>query len=117
MVKCSHIDLQTGKAGDNVAVPISMVDRGRGDPKNILGLIVDQSKHEMYRIVVKAEILSTKYSRNQFDLCPQRLLNDLVSTQNVPSNFVKLSSLQLLAEKGLPMLLQQRQETVSDKQV
>jgi hypothetical protein len=30
----------------------------------------------LYRIAVKAGILSTKYTRNQFDLCPQRLLKD-----------------------------------------
>ena len=41
MVKCSSIDLKAGGAGDNVAVPIPMVDRGKGDPRNIRGVIVD----------------------------------------------------------------------------
>ena len=63
--------IMAGEAGDNVAVPIPMVDRGRGDPRNILGVIVDRDEHDMYRIAVKAGILSKKYSRNQFDLCPQ----------------------------------------------
>ena len=76
MVKRSCIDLKTGEAGDNVAVPIPMVDRGRGDPKNILGIIVDRDEHYMYRIAVNGGILSRQYSRNQFDLCPQQLLND-----------------------------------------
>ena len=71
MVKCSRVDLKAGEAGDNIAVPIPMVDKGRGEPRNILGFIVDQDEHDMYRIVVKAGILSTKSSRNQFDLCPQ----------------------------------------------
>ena len=52
-----------------------MVDRGRGDPRNIIGVIVDRDENDLYRIAVKAGILRTKYSRNQFDLCPQRLLN------------------------------------------
>ncbi|CAM1325391.1 Uncharacterised protein r2_g3423 [Pycnogonum litorale] len=30
----------------------------------------------MYTICVKAGILKGKFSRNQFDLCPQRLLTD-----------------------------------------
>ena len=32
MVKCSHIRCQPGNAGDNVAIPIPAVDRGKGDP-------------------------------------------------------------------------------------
>ena len=76
MVKRARIDLKVGEAGDNVAVPIPMVDRGRGDPRNILGVILDRDENDMYRIAVKAGILTTKFSRNQFDLCPQRLLND-----------------------------------------
>ena len=35
MIKCSLIDLKMAEVGDNVAVPIPMVDRGRGDPRNI----------------------------------------------------------------------------------
>jgi hypothetical protein len=31
---------QTGAVGDNVFVPIPMVDRGRGAARNILGVIV-----------------------------------------------------------------------------
>ena len=76
MVKRSRIDLKAGEVGDNVAVPIPMVDRERGDPRNIIGVIVDRDENDLYRIAVKAGILSTKYSRNQFDLCPQRLLNE-----------------------------------------
>ena len=76
MVKHSRIDLKTGEAGDNVTVPIPMVDREKDDPRNILGVTVDRDEHDMYKIVVKAGILSTKYSRNQFDLCPQQLVND-----------------------------------------
>ena len=82
MVKRSRIDLKPGEAVDNVAVPIPMVDKGRGDPRNILGVIVDRDEHYIYKIAVKAGILSKKYSRNQF-LCPQQLLNDSdVSTES-----------------------------------
>ena len=35
MVKRSRIDLKVTEVGDNVAVPIPMVDRGRGDLRNI----------------------------------------------------------------------------------
>ncbi|XP_076032943.1 uncharacterized protein LOC143020411 [Oratosquilla oratoria] len=76
MVKRSRIDLKAGEVGDNVAVPIPMIDRGRDDLRNIIGVIVDRDENDLYRIAVKAGILSTKYFRNQSDLCPQRLLNE-----------------------------------------
>lgn len=73
MVKRSRIDLKAGEVGDNVAVPVPMVDRGRCDPRTIIGVIVERDENDFYRTAVKAGILSTKYSRNQFDLCPQIL--------------------------------------------
>ena len=74
MVKRSKVDLKAGAVGDNVAVPIPLVDRGRGDPRNILGVIIDRDENEQYRIATKSGILRSRYSRNQFDLCQQRLL-------------------------------------------
>ena len=53
MVKRSRIELKAGQIGDNVAVPIPMVDRGRDDPRNILGVIVDKDENNLYRIAVK----------------------------------------------------------------
>ena len=74
-----------------------MVDRGRGDPRNIIGVIVDRDENDLYRIAVKAGILSTKYSRNQFDFCPQRLLNE-TDVNTVCT--ITPSGLQLLVGKG-----------------
>ena len=50
MVKCSRINLKAGECGDNVAVPIPMVDKGRGEPRNILGVIVHWNEHDMNRV-------------------------------------------------------------------
>ena len=74
MVKRSRLDSKAGEVGDNVAVPIPLVDRGRGDARNILGVIVDRDENDLYTIAVKSGIIKTKYSRNQFELCPQKLL-------------------------------------------
>ena len=74
MVKCSHIDLKEAEGGDNVAVAMPMVDIGRGDPRNILKVVVHRYEQDVYRIAVKTGILSTKYSRNRFDLSAQKLL-------------------------------------------
>ena len=40
MVTRSHVDLRASSIGDNVAVPIPKVDKGRGDTRNILGVIM-----------------------------------------------------------------------------
>jgi hypothetical protein len=74
MIKRSKIVLALGDHGDNVSIPIPLVDRGRGDPRNILGVILDRDINDMYRIAVRAGVLCGRYSRNQFDLCAYRLL-------------------------------------------
>jgi len=82
MVKRSRIDHAAGNTGDNVTVPIPLVDRGRGDPRNIMGIILDRDMNDMYRIAVRGGILKGKYSRNQFDLCAHKLLTDRDIDQN-----------------------------------
>ncbi|XP_063584685.1 uncharacterized protein LOC134762243 [Penaeus indicus] len=72
MVKWSRIDLAAGEPLDNAAVLIPLVDRGRGDPQNILGVVLEQN--DMYTTGVKAGVLKAKLSSNQFDLCTHRLL-------------------------------------------
>ena len=74
MIKRSRVVLTAGEEGDNVAVPIPAVDRGRGDPRNLLGVIVDVDDSEQYTIACPSGVLKGKYSRNQFDVCTQRLL-------------------------------------------
>jgi hypothetical protein len=85
MVKRSRIEPAAGNPGDNVTVPIPLVDRGRGDPRNIMGVIIDRDNNDMYRIAVRAGMLKGKYSRNQFDLCVQKLLleSDVSQAQEV----------------------------------
>ncbi|XP_068206217.1 KRAB-A domain-containing protein 2-like [Palaemon carinicauda] len=66
--------MDRGKVGNNVTIPIPMVDRGRGDPRNIMGIIMDIDENDNYTIAVKSGILSGKYTRNQFDLCMEEKL-------------------------------------------
>ena len=78
MIKRSRVDFVDGKEGDNEVVQIPMVDRGRGDARNIMGIIVHRDiSTDMYTIAVKAGILRGKYSRNQFDLCAQTFLQKI----------------------------------------
>ena len=82
MVKRSRVQHVPGNIGDNVTVPIPLVDRGRGDPRNIISVIVDRDMNDMYRIAVRASVLKGKYSRNQFDLSAHKLLTDRNVSQN-----------------------------------
>ena len=76
MVKRSRVEHAPGNPGDNVTVPVPLVDRGRGDPRNIMGVIIDRDENDMYRSPVCAGMLNGKYSRNQFDICAQKLLGE-----------------------------------------
>ena len=67
--------MKDGTLHDNVAVPIPSVVRGRGDPRNIIGVIL-AVENGHYTIGCPSGILKGKYSRHQFDLCPQRLLSE-----------------------------------------
>ncbi|XP_070182237.1 KRAB-A domain-containing protein 2-like [Littorina saxatilis] len=54
MLKRSRIEMIPGEIGQTVLVPIPSVDRGRGDPRNIVGVIVDRDVNENYTIAVRA---------------------------------------------------------------
>jgi hypothetical protein len=69
MVKRSKRVFPEAEVGDSVTVPIPAVDRGRCDPRNLMGVIKDKDKNGLYTIVVKSGILQGKYARNQFDVC------------------------------------------------
>lgn len=73
MVKRSHLEHVPGNPGDNVTIPIPLVDRWKGDPRNVIGVILDCNENDMYRIAVKEGILKGRYSRSQFDICTQQL--------------------------------------------
>ena len=86
MVKRSRRIMDHGKVGNNVTIPIPLVDRGRGDPRNIMGIILDIDENDNYTIAVKSGILCGKYTRNQFDLCTYELYSkDDVTTDRVVS--------------------------------
>ena len=42
---------------DSVVIPISGVDRGRGDPRNILGIIITCDEKEQYTTVCPSGIM------------------------------------------------------------
>ena len=96
MVKRARVELGDASEGDNVAIPIPLVDRGRGDPRNLLGVVVNRDENMMYSIATSNGTLKGKYSRNQFILCAERLLKiEDMDRQNLISlrSAVNLTSL------------------------
>ena len=86
MLRRSRVINVPASIGDNVTIPIPLVDRGRGDPRNLMGVVLEHNENDLYRIAVRNGILAGWYSRNQFHLCPQKLLTDAdVSTTTVLS--------------------------------
>ena len=68
--------MTAGQIGDNVTIPIPLVDRGRCDPRNIMGIIRSHDENDLYVIAVRGGVLKGKFSRNQFDICKHVLLDE-----------------------------------------
>ena len=67
MLSRSNNILEEIDIGCNVLIPIPQVDRGKGDPKNIMA-IVHEKPDKGYRLATKHGILLGSYTRNQFEL-------------------------------------------------
>ena len=68
-----------------MTVPIPLADRGRADPRNIIGIVTECSDNELYSIGVKGGLLDRKYSRNQFYVCATTLYSsdDVCTDKNI----------------------------------
>ncbi|XP_046560064.1 uncharacterized protein LOC124269094 [Haliotis rubra] len=75
MVKRSRLEHVAGNPGDNVTIPIPLVDRGKGEPRNIMGVILDGNENDLYRVAVRSGILKERYCRSQYDLSAQNNLS------------------------------------------
>lgn len=54
--------------GNVGTIPITIVDRGRGDPMNIMSIIIDVYEHYNYTIALDNFIVLSEVHRNRFDL-------------------------------------------------
>ena len=53
--------------GANVLVAIPHVNRGKGDPRNLMAVVTGKEEHG-YQLGIKKRILRGLYTRNQFEL-------------------------------------------------
>jgi hypothetical protein len=61
--------------GDSVRMSIPEVDRNKGDPRNIIFVIINIDKNKNYKLGNKNGTLTQLYSRNEFTVCPKPLIN------------------------------------------
>ncbi|CAK1580558.1 unnamed protein product [Parnassius mnemosyne] len=96
MMKSSEKKFAPVPIGTSVRIAVPEVDRGRGDARNIIGVVLAKSDDELYQIGTKNGILKQSYSRSQINVCPRALLD----AEDVPSTEIALRSVASLQSSG-----------------
>lgn len=86
MISMTAKRFKTGEIGENVSVPVPDVDRGRGEFRNVLGVITEVDNDGMYAIGTAHGTLKQKYARSQF--VPNKVTSLKVS--DIPGKEVNL---------------------------
>jgi hypothetical protein len=60
--------------GQNVLIPIPNVDRGKGDPRNLMAVVAERV-HNGYKLGTSGGMLLGSYTRNQFELSDSQFLD------------------------------------------
>lgn len=76
------------EVGKTIRIPIPDVDRGKGDLRNILGVVLEITSDGYYRVGTKNGRLDRLYARSQFTVCE----GDLLSAAEVPDCDLALRS-------------------------
>ncbi|XP_066964305.1 uncharacterized protein [Macrobrachium rosenbergii] len=88
MLARSTRSMRAVDVGDNVSVPVSQFDRSKGDPPNIVGVVL-AVEDSGYVIGTKSGIINGKLARNQFDfvqykgLLPENILKQQLSIREL----------------------------------
>ena len=82
--------------GSTVRIPIPDVYRSKGDPPNILGIILKITDDNYYQIGTKNGKINKLYARSQFSVCEENLIN----INEVPNNEMALRTLANLQSNG-----------------
>ncbi|XP_071053668.1 KRAB-A domain-containing protein 2-like [Onthophagus taurus] len=60
--------------GSTVRIPVPDVDRGRGDARSVLAVVLEATEDGFYRLGTKVGVISKYYSRSEFSICPANIL-------------------------------------------
>ncbi|XP_071051121.1 KRAB-A domain-containing protein 2-like [Onthophagus taurus] len=96
MLKTSGKKFPPVSIGTSVRVFVPEVDRGRGDARNIIGVVLDKTDDELYQIGTKNGVIKQLYSRSQFNVSPK----DMLEIKDVPCTDISLRSIANLQSSG-----------------
>lgn len=96
MLKTSEKKFPSVELGTTVRIPVPEVDRGRGDARNILAVVLQKNDDELYQLGTKQGVIKTLYSRQQFAVCHQELLKK----EDVPNLETTLRTVATLQSTG-----------------
>ena len=85
MLEKSNKRFKPAVAGENVNVSVPDVDMGKLDPPNFTAVLNEHNQQTgLYILCTKVGTLNTQFSRNQFNLLPEKFIQN----QDVPENVV-----------------------------
>ena len=88
MLSRTYQKLRCLNVGDNVLIPVSEFDRGRGDPLNIIGVVLEKNENGSVKVGTKAGVIQGWLSRSQVEFAKQTLLK----AEDVPSTEMTIRS-------------------------
>ncbi|KAJ8961455.1 hypothetical protein NQ318_014703 [Aromia moschata] len=81
MIKTSKKKFPPAHIGDTVRIQVPDIDRGRTDPRNVLAVVVGIEDSDFYKLATKDGTLKQLFTRNQFVICKEKLLD--ISTREI----------------------------------
>ena len=82
--------------GTSVTLQIPEVDRSKSDRRNVLAVVLEVTKENLYKLGTKNGILRPLYSRNQIQQCQQQFLE----ISDVPNKEIALRTCAKLQSVG-----------------
>ncbi|XP_075210380.1 uncharacterized protein LOC142317718 [Lycorma delicatula] len=74
MKQTSQNKFPTVEVGKTVTIPTPSVDRGKGDARNVLGVVLEKTEG-FYKLGTKRGTINTLLARNQFQECKETIIN------------------------------------------
>jgi hypothetical protein len=83
MIGISDRKHREAKVGSTVRIPVPDVDRGRGDTRSILAVVMEVNEDGFYKLGTRNGVMKQLYARSQFSTCHQNLvqMDEVPSTQ------------------------------------
>ncbi|XP_025410739.1 KRAB-A domain-containing protein 2-like [Sipha flava] len=84
------------EVGVNVVIRIPDVDKGKTDHPNLIGIVLEKTEYDLYRIGCKDGILEKLYCRSEFITCKEKF----ITYNQVPKNHISLRAAATKASTG-----------------